>query len=116
MIHGVDLVRVPVPCGREAEARAFYGAVLGFRELDRTLDEGVRFVLPDGRELFCDATPAFRPDRRSLPTFAVQDLEVLADTLGRAGYRAEWDFSTSRPRFYCLDPFANRLQFVPEQA
>lgn len=119
MIHGVELVRVPIPRRKEREARDYYGTVLGFRELNRSVgsseDEGIWFALPDGRELLCNAVDEFRPNRRTLSPFAVQDLELLADTLGRAGYRAVWNFGTPAPRFYCQDPFANRLEFITEE-
>jgi catechol 2,3-dioxygenase-like lactoylglutathione lyase family enzyme len=119
MIHGVELVQVPIPHRHEQQARDFYGAILGLRELARSTDladgQGVRYALPDGRELFCSAVDDFRPNRRSIPTVAVPDLEALADALGRVGHRAEWDFATARPRFYCADPFGNRWGFIARE-
>jgi catechol 2,3-dioxygenase-like lactoylglutathione lyase family enzyme len=119
MIHGVELIRVPVPRQKERETRDFYGVTLGFRELNRSAgpsgEAGIWFALPDGRELFCCALEEFRPSRRAVSAFAVKDLELLADTLGRAGYRAVWDFAVPEPYFHCQDPFANRLEFVTEE-
>lgn len=117
MIHGVELVQVPIPRHGEQQARDFYGAVLGLRELARSGVEGgdIWFALRDGRELLCAAVEEFRPNRRSVPMLGFADLESLADVLGKAGHRAEWDFNAPRPRFYCLDPFGNRLEFVAEE-
>lgn len=117
MIHGVELVRVPIPRDGEPRARDFYGALLGLRELARAAEPagGIWYALRDGRELFCGSVHEFHPNRRATLTLVVPDLEGLADALGKAGHRAEWDFSTPTPRFYCPDPFGNRLQFVPEK-
>lgn len=118
MIHGVEVVEVPIPRGRVEEARNFYGAVLGLRELNRSTslsrDAAVHFALPDGRELQLGTVDDFRPLRKSHPTFEAKDLEALSDVLGRAGHRTEWDFSTARATFFCRDPFGNHLQFVLE--
>ncbi len=119
MIHGVEVVEVPVPRGEEEAARQFYGVVLGLREINRSAglgrETGSYYILPDGRELFCRTTDVFRPNRKTCLTFHVASLDALDDVLGRAGHRTEWDFSTARPRFYCQDPFGNRLQFIEVQ-
>lgn len=118
MIHGVEVVEVPIPRGRVEEARNFYGAVLGLRELNRSTslsrDAVVHFALPDGRELQLGTVDDFRPLRKSHLTFETKDLDGMSEVLGRAGHRTEWDFGTPRIRFSCQDPFGNHLNFILE--
>lgn len=121
MIHGVEEVQIPIPRESQDKARAFYGMVLGLRELNRSArlgrgSGGVYFALPDGRELILEAADEFRPHRKPSLSFHVPDLESMSDTLGKAGHRAEWDFSDPQPRFYSQDPFGNLLAFVTVEA
>lgn len=116
MIHGVDTIQIPMPRDKEEDARSFYGGILGLRELSRASglgrSAGISYALPDGRQLYLSADDDFRPHRKNQLTLSVNDLEVLDDQLGKAGHRTEWDFGDDRPRFYCQDPFGNRLQVV----
>jgi catechol 2,3-dioxygenase-like lactoylglutathione lyase family enzyme len=113
MMHGVEMVHIPMPRNHEEEARGFYGNILGLRELGRGANLGrndsVSFALPDGRELLLNGTDAFRPKRKAQLTLTVNDLDLLDEQLGKAGHRTEWDFNVPRPCFYCHDPFGNRL-------
>lgn len=115
-IVGLDHVQIAMPCGREAEARAFYGAVLGLAEIAKP-DElagrgGVWFVVGD-RQLHLGVEEDFRPARKAHPAFRVADLDALRASLTQAGYPpVEDDALPGYGRFYVSDPFGNRLEFL----
>ena len=105
----IDHVQVAAPPGCEAEARAFYGGVLGLRELPKPealrARGGVWFEL-----LHVGVEDEFAPARKAHPAFAVDDLEGLA---ARIGDGVQWDDAVPGVRrFYARDPFGNRLEFV----
>ena len=107
----VDHVQVAAPPGCEPEARAFYGGVLGFREVEKpeTLRArgGVWF-----EQLHVGVEEDFRPARKAHPAFVADDLDALAARIGDV----QWDDAVPGVRrFYANDPFGNRLEFVEGQ-
>ena len=109
----LDHVQLAAPPGCEAEARGFYGGVLGLEEIEKPEAlrprGGVWFRLGDGRELHVGVDPAFVPARKAHPAFAVDDLDALAARLGDV----TWDDELPGVRrFYSSDPFGNRLEFL----
>ena len=104
----LDHVQVAAPPGCEAEARAFYGGVLGLREVAKPdalrARRGVWF-----EQLHVGVEEGFRPARKAHPAFAVDDLDALAARIGDV----QWDDAVPGiRRFYASDPFGNRLEFV----
>jgi catechol 2,3-dioxygenase-like lactoylglutathione lyase family enzyme len=104
----LDHVQVAAPPGCEEDARAFYGGVLGLREVDKPdalrARGGVWF-----EQLHVGVEQDFRPARKAHPAFAVDDLDALAARIGEV----EWDDAVPGVRrFYASDPFGNRLEFV----
>jgi catechol 2,3-dioxygenase-like lactoylglutathione lyase family enzyme len=104
----LDHVQVAAPPGREEDARAFYGGVLGLREVEKP--EALR---PRGgvwfEQLHVGVEQEFRPARKAHPAFVVDDLDALADRLGDV----EWnELVPGVRRFYASDPFGNRLEFI----
>jgi catechol 2,3-dioxygenase-like lactoylglutathione lyase family enzyme len=109
---GLDHVQLAAPPGCEAEARAFFGELLGLRELEKPEAlrgrGGVWFALADGRQLHIGVEPEFVPATKAHPAFLVEDYEAL-----RAHCGAEKDEAIPGVRrFYAADPFGNRLEFV----
>ena len=109
----IDHVQVAAPSGCEAEARAFYGGVLGLEEIAKPeplrARGGVWFRLGDGQELHVGVDESFTPARKAHPAFAVGDLDALAARIGDV----TWDDALSGVRrFYATDPFGNRLEFL----
>jgi catechol 2,3-dioxygenase-like lactoylglutathione lyase family enzyme len=104
----IDHVQVAAPPGCEAAARAFYGGVLGLREIGKP-DElrargGVWF-----EQLHVGVEDPFTPARKAHPAFLVDDLDALAERIGDV----TWDDALPGVRrFYASDPFGNRLEFV----
>lgn len=116
MIAGLDHLQLSMPTGQEAQARAFYGELLGLEEVPKppilAARGGVWFVLADGRGLHLGVEEGFQPARKAHPAFAVEGLDALAGLLAAAGHPVTWDQAIPEVRrFYSQDPFGNRLEF-----
>ena len=110
-------VSIPRPPGSEELTRAFYGDLLGLREIaapNSLLDvEVIWFSISAGAELHC-----FREAPREDPSIRhfcliVEDLAAMRRKLSGAGY-APYDVEPipGRPRFFCRDPFGNIIEFT----
>jgi catechol 2,3-dioxygenase-like lactoylglutathione lyase family enzyme len=113
-ILGIDHVQVAVPRGSEAEARAFYGDLLGLEELPRptTLPDRYGCWFRAGtQELHIGFDEPFHPARKAHPSFVVDDLAALVARLRALGTEATPDASIPGvERAFVYDPFGNRLE------
>jgi catechol 2,3-dioxygenase-like lactoylglutathione lyase family enzyme len=115
----LDHVQLAAPVGCEAEARRFYGALLGLEEIAKPepmrASGGVWFRLGDGHELHVGVEEPFRPARKAHPALRVEAgaLTDVARTLEQGGAPVEWDerYPGVR-RFFTADPFGNRLELL----
>lgn len=112
-------VQLAIPSGAETEARGFYGGLLGLSELSKppalAARGGVWFRV-GAQELHLGVEPEFRPARKAHPAFAVDAPERLRRRLERHGVATRDDVTLpDRSRFYCDDPFGNRLEFVEQR-
>jgi catechol 2,3-dioxygenase-like lactoylglutathione lyase family enzyme len=110
-------VSIPVPPDRRSEARAFYGGLLGLDERDvpPKLDptELIWFRVGGDLELhlFESAEPA--PRSQHLCLRVDSGLDELRRRLEDAGVETEdTDEIVGRPRFFCRDPFGNRVELT----
>lgn len=115
-IGGLLHVQLAMPAGREAEARAFYSGLLGLDEIPKPAPlqsrGGVWFRL-GAQELHLGVEADFRPARKAHPALAVDHPERLRRRLEAHGVPTRDDIALpDRGRFYCDDPFGNRLEFV----
>lgn len=112
-------VSLPLPKGGEAEARQFYGQLLGFKEIMKpaTLASrgGVWFDLQGFQvHLTPDEEASKRaPGTGARPAFEITDAEALRMDLAKR----QVNISDAPPipgyrRFFALDPFGNRLEFL----
>ena len=115
-IAGIDHIQLAMPAGREAEARAFYGGLLGLPELAKPgplqARGGCWFAVP-GAQLHLGAEEGFAPQRKAHPALLVRDLQAARAELVAAGVAIVPD--TTLPdvqRFYAADPFGNRIEFI----
>ena len=122
-VVGLDHVQIAAPPGCEADARRFYGAVLGLAELAKPAALAARggawFALGDGRQLHVGVEEDFAAARKAHPALRVAPgaLEVLAERLLEAGCEVRWDEALPDVRrFYVDDPWGNRLELVEAAA
>jgi catechol 2,3-dioxygenase-like lactoylglutathione lyase family enzyme len=116
LVLGLDHVQLAGPPGCEADARAFYGELLGLPELEKppvlAARGGVWFQC-GAQQLHLGVEEPFAPARKAHPALAVGDLDALAERLAGAGVEVTWDDAIPGVRrFYAADPFGNRLELV----
>ena len=115
----LDHVQIAGPPGCEAEARRFFGDLLGLEELEKPEPlrwrGGTWFALGDGCELHVGVEEPFAPARKAHPAFRLPagELDVLATRLEAAGLRVDWDDALpGARRFYTADPWGNRIELL----
>ncbi|HEY6696424.1 MAG TPA: VOC family protein [Solirubrobacteraceae bacterium] len=108
----LDHVQVAAPPGCEAEARRFYGDLLGLAEVEKPAPlrgrGGVWF-----EQLHVGIEEDFTPARKAHPALRANDLDALAERLGAAGVPVQWDEALPGVRrFYTADPWGNRVEVL----
>jgi len=118
---GLDHVQLAAPEGCEAEARGFYGGLLGWPEIPKpeTLHKrgGVWFKCGE-HEVHIGAQRNFAPALKAHPAFRVRNLEALREHLLASGVRVADDEARADEgirRFYVHDPFGNRIEFMESE-
>jgi len=107
-----------MPGGREDDARAFYGGVLGLTEVPKPENlrgrGGCWFRSADGGlEIHLGVEQEFRPARKAHPAILVDGLGELRRRLVEAGREVQDDEQLAgHERCYGFDPFGNRLEFL----
>ena len=117
-IVGIDHVQVAAPRGAESEAqaRAFYGDLLGMHEIEKPdslkPNGGVWFSTGAG-QLHIGLEESFSPARKAHPAFVVDDLQELRSRLREAGIPlTEAHDIPGVDRFHLHDPFGNRIELM----
>jgi catechol 2,3-dioxygenase-like lactoylglutathione lyase family enzyme len=117
MIRGIDHVQLAAPRGCEITARAFYGGLLGVQEIEKPealKARGGAWFAAGAVQLHIGIEEPFNPAKKAHPALVVEDLDTLSQQLTAAGHKCTWDDAIpGTRRFYCDDPFGNRLEFVP---
>ena len=118
-ILGIDHVQVAAPRGCEAEARAFYGGLLGLAEIEKPgvlAARGGCWFAYGSQQLHVGVTDPFRPATKAHPALAVRDAEALEELLGQlgaAGCATRRDVNLpGLARGFVDDPFGNRIELV----
>jgi catechol 2,3-dioxygenase-like lactoylglutathione lyase family enzyme len=118
-IKAIDHIQLAAPKGSEEEARRFFHAILGMKEIEKPEElkkrGGVWFEF--GRyQLHIGIEEPFSPAKKAHPAFNVTSIEELKQHLITHGIEVREDQSIPEVvRFHTDDPFGNRLEFV-EQA
>ena len=116
VITGIDHVQVAIPRGGEADARAWYGGLLGMEELPKPPALAARggcWFTSGSAELHVGVEEPFIPAAKAHPAFLVTDLDALASAIEDAGgaiIRSDGELPGVR-RFHTADPFGNRIEF-----
>jgi catechol 2,3-dioxygenase-like lactoylglutathione lyase family enzyme len=108
-------VSIPIPRGHLDDGAAFYREAFGLHEIEPPESLGrqrVRWFALGDRELhlFIEDDANSRVSGRHL-AFEVNDLEAMQLRLSEHGVEIEGaDPIDNRPRFFCHDPFGNRVE------
>ena len=117
-VFGIAHVQLAITAGGEGEARRFYGALLGLRELPKPevlQDRGGVWFQCGMQEIHCGIEDPVASTRRH-PAFLVDGLDDLKRRLDAAGIETQNDRQLpGYRRFYALDPFGNRLEFLERE-
>ncbi len=116
MLDAIDHVQLAAPPGCEAEARRFFGELLGLEELEKPESlrarGGVWFRI-GAQQLHVGVEPEFAPARKAHPAFAVSRYDELVARLRSAGVEVVPDDSIPGVRRgYVADPWGNRIELV----
>jgi len=118
VILGLDHVQLIAPPGAEAQARRFYGELLGLPEIPKPTGvaaTGGAWFRCGAQQLHIGIDREFAPARRAHPGLAVTaaKLDAFAARLGAAGCEVRWDTRIpERRRFYVADPWGNRVEIT----
>lgn len=112
----IQHVSIPRPPDSAAQARAFYGDLLGLEELPvpETLHElDLIWFRLGATELHTLVEESIDSSSGRHLCIEVDDLEALRARLEAAGYATSDDLPIpGRPRFFCRDPFGNLIEFT----
>jgi catechol 2,3-dioxygenase-like lactoylglutathione lyase family enzyme len=116
MLDGIDHVQLAAPPGCEAEARRFFGDLLGLEEVEKPgslrARGGVWFRVGT-QQLHVGVAQEFAPARQAHPAFAVPRYGELVARLRDAGVPvADDDSIPGVRRCYVADPWGNRIELV----
>lgn len=116
LISRIDHIQLAAPPGREAEAREFYGSILGLPEIEKPATLRARggcWFQCGVQQLHIGVESDFRPAKKAHPAFEVSNLDALRATLQSHNIKiTDDDALPGARRFYADDPFGNRLEFV----
>ncbi len=114
---GLDHVQLAAPVGAEAEARRFFGGVLGMSELSRPVSHRDRpglWFSCGVQELHIGLDPNFMPSKKAHPAIRVSDIGALQQRMKQAGvaFRVVEEDVPGATQVYIEDPFGNRIEFI----
>jgi len=120
LIEGLDHVQIAAPPRCEADARRFFGELLGLREIekpDSLRQRGGAWFAIGAQQLHVGVETPFQPARKAHLALRVapKHLDDLAARLSDAGIEVSWDGALpGTRRFYAEDPWGNRLEFLTD--
>lgn len=113
---GLDHVQVASPPNQENIARNFYGNKLGFKEIQKPENlakrGGVWFQVGN-HQLHIGVQEDFVSAKKAHPAFEVENISNLIIVLKEKNVELIEDNNLEgAERFYLIDPFGNRLEFL----
>jgi catechol 2,3-dioxygenase-like lactoylglutathione lyase family enzyme len=115
-ILGYDHVQLAMPAGGEAQARAFYGGVLGLAEDPKPPELAARggvWFSAGSTHLHLGVEAEFRAARKAHPALVVRGLDPYLARAKAAGCRiVDDDPLPGYRRVFLDDPFGNRLELM----
>jgi catechol 2,3-dioxygenase-like lactoylglutathione lyase family enzyme len=116
MILSIDHVQLAIPRGGDAEARRFYGEVLGFIEVPKPeamRARGGMWFQAGPVQIHLGIEDDMRASVKAHPALVVDDLDGYRARLLAAG--CEWRDADDLPgtrRGHTRDPFGNRIELI----
>jgi len=115
-VVGIEHVQLAMPAGREDEARAFYGGLLGLPETPKPPNlarRGGAWFESARLKIHLGVEADFRPARKAHPALLVEGLPQLVARLKGAGCTVVEDEPLAGFfRVYVSDPFGNRIELL----
>ena len=117
IFHRLNHVQIPIPPGEEAEAQAreFYGEILGLEEIEAPevlREQGFFWYQLADTELHVGPETDFHVSRRH-PAYEVANLTALkCYMISRKVTFSETSQLVDRERFFIYDPFGNRIELI----
>ena len=109
-----------MPKGGEAQARQFYGELLGLVEIPKPANLAARGGLwfhCGSIQLHLGVEADFRAAKKAHPALLVEDLGALLGALKKAGYEVKDDEPLKGyGRAFASDPFGNRIELLEPHA
>jgi len=119
-VRRIDHILIAMPAGREAEARAFYGGILGLSEKRKPAqlgDRGGCWFENGSLIVHLGVEKDFVPAKKAHPAFIVDDLAGMIARAKVAGYRVTEDVPIEGyDRRHIYDPFGNRIELIEPHA
>jgi catechol 2,3-dioxygenase-like lactoylglutathione lyase family enzyme len=113
---GFDHVNLAIPVGAEDVARAFYGGVLGMREVPKPeamAGRGGAWFVDGPVTIHLSREDDFRPARKAHPALLVDDLAAMIARCEAAGAELRRDVPLAGyERIHVFDPFGNRIELM----
>lgn len=116
-ILAFDHIQIAMPAGQEAQARTFYGAVLGMDEIEKPAElakRGGAWFQSGNVVIHMGIEADFRPARKAHPAMLVDDLDGFLTRCRAQGLEVD----TTQPpldgyrRAHVYDPFGNRVELM----
>jgi len=118
ILEAIDHVQMAMPAGGEAEARAFYAALLGLAERPKPpalVGRGGCWFESGRVRVHLGVETPFTAAHKAHVAFRVDDVSGLAGRAKAAGYEViDDDALEGHERIYIHDPFGNRLEFLSQ--
>lgn len=122
-VVALDHLQVTCPSGGEDAARAFWGGLLGLREVEKPAELASRggcwFRVGEGVGsvgLHVGVQDPFVPATKAHPALRVDTLEALSELAGRlaeTGHEVEWaEVPVAAARLKTRDPFGNLVELL----
>jgi catechol 2,3-dioxygenase-like lactoylglutathione lyase family enzyme len=116
LILRIDHIQLAAPKGCEDAARAFYGGLLGLREMEKPESlrgRGGCWFACGEQQIHIGVEAEFRPAKKAHPALAVSDLaKVRKWLIGHSVATMDDNSLPGTHRFFAEDPWGNRIEFL----
>jgi catechol 2,3-dioxygenase-like lactoylglutathione lyase family enzyme len=113
LVTGIDHVQIAAPEGCEAEARNFFGRLLGLEEIEKPeplRSRGGCWFKVGSRQLHIGIEELFRPATKAHLAFAVNNIESVCAVLKGAGVLCVWDEAAATTNARGSEPWPRSLR------